>query len=176
LAATHTLVWLNKPYTTQAMQAALDKVVASVRPKVVELSVIAPVPRLTSVPIPTPVVAEHPSGLSVGDLQLRLEAPEHLGRHGFLRKLSDLLIQGQPFEARFTVQNSLIVHPEHGWVATNTPMMVIERVCKSDSLASAVDVRPIDSEQAEERLGRLRMTPVELEVFLLALATSTFNS
>jgi uncharacterized membrane protein YjjP (DUF1212 family) len=85
------------------------------------------------------------------------------------------LEQQQPFEARFAMQNFLIVHPEHGWVATNTPMMVIERVCNSESLARAVEVRQIDDSQAEERLTQLQMAPRELELFLADLLAATLG-
>jgi hypothetical protein len=73
------------------------------------------------------------------------------------------------------VQNSLIVHPQDGWVATNTPLSVIERVCQSDALASAVDTRQMDAAQAEDRVARLRMPPIELDAFLYALVAATLD-
>ena len=96
-------------------------------------------------------------------------------RDRFLRKLAAMLMQRQPFEARFTVHNSVIFHPVDGWVASNTPMMVIERVCQSDALAAAVTVREIEGSQAEERAHRLGMPLRELDTFLWELATASLD-
>lgn len=38
-----------------------------------------------------------------------------------------------------------------------TPMLVIKRVCQSDTLATALEFREIDGAQAEERMERLGM-------------------
>ena len=86
-----------------------------------------------------------------------------------------MLEQGQPFEARFTVHNSVIFHPADGWVASNTPTAVIERVCQSDALAAAVTVRAIDGIQADERAHRLGMNLRELSTFLWALASAALD-
>ncbi len=129
---------------------------------------------VATVPGPAAAVAESP-GLSAAELQTRLDAQAEPGRHVFLRKLSDMLALDRPFEARFTVQNSLIVHPADGWVASNTPMMVIQRVCQSDALASAVGVRDIDGAQAEERAQRLGMPLRELDTFLWELAAAALD-
>ena len=122
------------------------------------------------------IVGEHDGpdepGLSLSQLQARLDTQSDHGRHVFLRQLASMIELGQPFEARFTVQNSLIVHPAEGWTATNTPMMVIERVCKSDVMASAVNIREIDPAQADERTNRLRMPLRELEAFLWELVSA----
>ena len=105
----------------------------------------------------------------------RLAGLPDSGRHLFLRKLAAMLMQRQPFEARFTVHNSVIFHPVDGWVASNTPMMVIERVCQSDALAAAVTVREIEGSQAEERAHRLGMPLRELDTFLWELATASLD-
>jgi hypothetical protein len=115
-------------------------------------------------------------GLSAGELQARLAALPEVEDHVFLRQLSALLVQGHPFEVRFTVQNSLICHPSNGWMATNTPMQVIERVCQSDVLASAVSAREISAAQAEERAQRLGMQHQALDVFLRDMVTATLLS
>lgn len=120
-------------------------------------------------------VAEEAPGLTTAELQDRLAALPDASSHVFLRKLAELLAQEQPFEARFTVQNSVIFHPLDGWVASNTPMMVIQRVCSSDALASAVSVREIDAAQAEERTQRLGMPLRELDAFLWELASATLD-
>lgn len=160
-AATHPLVWLSKPYGTREMQAALEKAAASVS---------------RTVPGNVPAPVDQAQGLSAGELQARLAALPEVEGHVFLRQLSALLAQDHPFEVRFTVQNSLIVHPSDGWIATNTPMLVIERICQSDALASAVSVREIGGAQAEERAQRLGMLPQALDVFLRDIVTATFLS
>jgi hypothetical protein len=50
---------------------------------------------------------------------------------------------------------------------------VIQQVCRSDVLASAVTMRVLDGLQAEERTQRLGMRPSELEAFLWALVSVT---
>lgn len=108
--------------------------------------------------------------LSLAQLVMRLGRVPDANRFLFLRQLAELIGQGLPFEARFTVQNSLIIHPGEGWAASNTPMMVIERVCKSDAMASAIGLRDIDPAQAAERVHRLSMPLRELEALLWELA------
>ncbi|MEO8120832.1 MAG: hypothetical protein ABI606_16120 [Rhodoferax sp.] len=173
----HSLVWLAKPYGTKEMQAALEQAALSVRhparppaPPAVTPAARTPQPVTAA---PTPV--NETQGLSAAELHARLAALLKLDGHVFLRKLSEMLTLDHPFEARFTVQNSLIVHPADGWIATNTPMMVIERVCQSDALASAVSIRAMDGAQAEERAQRLGMPPSELDVFLWQLVTATLD-
>ncbi len=113
--------------------------------------------------------------LNAAELRARLTALPEPDGHVFLRQLSEMLALNHPFEARFTLQNSLIVHPADGWIATNTPMTVIRRVCQSDALASAVSMRAIDGPQAEERAQRLGMPPSELDVFLWQLVAATLD-
>ena len=160
-AAMRSWTWLAKPYGTLEMQAALEQATAFVT--------------VTTPPTLEQPLATEAHGLSAADLARRLRLMPDTGRFVFLRKLSEMLTQDRPFEARFTVQNSLIVHPSHGWVATNTPLRVIERVCQSDAMASAVSIREIDGEQAEERAQRLGMPPSELDIFLSDLVTATFD-
>jgi hypothetical protein len=71
-----------------------------------------------------------------------------------------------PFEMRFTVQNSLIVNSSSNWIATNTPLQVITRVCNSNALAKAVSVRELDLSEAQERAHRLGMEFKDLSFFL----------
>ena len=119
--------------------------------------------------------ADEPPGLTAADFQARLATlPEHTP-HVFLRLLADRLTQTQAFEARFTVQNSLIIHPANGWFATNTPLQVIYRLCESDAMASAVTIRAMDDAQAEERAQRLGMPPKDLDVFLWNLVAATLD-
>jgi hypothetical protein len=199
----HSLVWLAKPYGTKEMQAALEQAALSVRrpatppappsmatpdPVAAPVSAraaptfLSPPPSAATLtadtpqpvsPVSTPV--NETQGLSAAELHARLSALPGPGGQVFLRKLSEMLVLDHPFEARFTVQNSLIVHPADGWIATNTPMLVIERVCQSDALASAVSIRAIDGAQAEERAQRLGMPPSELDMFLSQLVAKTLD-
>lgn len=197
----HSLVWLTKPYGTKEMQAALEQAALSVRRPAPP---VAPPTRSTPAPAaapfspmtapkfvsvnppavathtPRPVTAVTPpvieiNELNAAELRARLAALPAPDGQVFLRQLSDMLTLNHPFEARFTVQNSLIVHPADGWIATNTPMTVIRRVCQSDALASAVSIRAIDGAQAEERAQRLGMPPSELDVFLWQLVAATLD-
>jgi hypothetical protein len=111
--------------------------------------------------------------LSVQEFQARLAALPEVTGYLFLRQLSAMLTENDPFEVRFTVLNSLIVHPAGEWIATNTPMPVIKRICQSNALASAVSVRKIDASQAEQRVQRLGMPPQELDAFLHDLVAAT---
>lgn len=194
-------VWLGKPYGTQAMREALDQAAAgqtaqaaqaapailSVMPPVVApvLAPVRPAPApaklVPAAPRPAkvlPATVEAPSeapGLSIAAFQARLAVQPENTPHVFLRSLSDMLKQPLAFEARFTVQNSLIIHPSNDWMATNTPLQVIYRLCESDAMASAVTVRTLDDAQAEERAQRLGMPPQDLEAFLWNLVAATLD-
>jgi hypothetical protein len=122
-----------------------------------------------------PHTHEHEApGLTVQELQKQLEAIPDREQHSFLRKLADMLQTPKPLEVRFTIQNLMIVHPQDGWVVSNTPMQVIERVSKSKALASVVNMRHIEVKDAEDWAQRLHAPIVELEPFLLQLATAAF--
>lgn len=95
-------------------------------------------------------------------------------RFVLLRKLSAGLAKNLPFEVRFTVQHCLIVHPADGWVASNMPMPVVMRVCRSDALAASVMLRELGLTQAEDRVHQLGMTAHDLREFLHALAAASF--
>ena len=184
----HLLVWLAKPYGTKDMQAALEQAALLVRratPPVAPPTRSTPVPAAApfspiAINTPRPVTAVPPpvieiNELGAAELHARLTALPEPGGHVFLRQLSENLTLNHPFEARFTLQNSLIVHPADGWIATNTPMTVIRRVCQSDALASAVSMRAMNGAQAEERAQRLGMPPSELDVFLWQLVAATLD-
>jgi hypothetical protein len=190
-------VWLGKPYGTQTMREALDQAATAVRtapavpaaPKVVRPVAVesAPAP-VQARPAPTLAKAEpakvappkaepasEPPGLTAAGFQARLTSLPDQTPHAFLQVLSEMLSQPDAFEARFTVQNSLIIHPANGWFATNTPLQVIYRLCESDAMASAVTVRTLDDAQAEERAQRLGMPPQDLDVFLWNLVAATLD-
>lgn len=165
----HALFLLTKPYGTADMLVALEQAAESVSQRTLVTQSRLPTPVTTlawSVPaqMPAATTASVVMGLSVAEFQARLAVlPEIV--LGFLRKLSEMFQTGRPFEARFTVQNSLIVQPVDGWIASNTPMQVVERVCLSDTMASVVGFREIDDAQAEERAQRLGMEVSELRSF-----------
>ena len=172
------LVWLTKPYGTKEMKAALEKAEVAVKQQT-RRAVPPPRTPLMAQPVlpsqlPVLPIAEVHS-LTAAGLRTWLAALPEDGRHVLLRKLCAMLSGTHPFEVRFTVQNSLIVHPADGWVASNTPMLVIKRVCQSDTLATALEFREIDSAQAEERMERLGMRLRELDVFLWELAATTLG-
>ena len=92
-----------------------------------------------------------------------------------LHRLADSLVVGRPFEVRFTVQNSLIVHPVARWVASNTPLGVIVRVCGSEALSSVVSIRELEQVEAEMRAHRLGMPIAPLPPFLGELAQAVIG-
>lgn len=166
-------VWLAKPFGTQAMGVALDQAAAAVA-----MAPVKPAP-VQSAPVQSEPTRAEPSseepGLSIAAFQARLALQPEDSPHAFLRLLAHRLTQTLAFEVRFTVQNSLIIHPANGWMATNTPLQVIYRLCDSDALAAAVTVRTLDDAHAEERAQRLAMPPQALETFLLHLVASTLD-
>jgi hypothetical protein len=84
--------------------------------------------------------------------------------------LADSLDDGRPFELRVTVNNAVIVDPVERWAASNTPILVMERLCRSDALASVVSFRVIDDEDPLVRAQRLGMAVQPLESFLWDVA------
>jgi hypothetical protein len=199
LARQHGLTWIFKPYRSADMQAALVAAAAlrtkvesapaappvragaeAVRPAVSAQTVTqepsAPeVPEVIAPPALTPVHEADLPGMTIQELHAQLEGVTDGEPHVFLRKLSGMLQNAQPLEVRFTIQHLLVIHPEHGWVASNTPMQVIEMVCRSKGIASSVSMRHIGADEAEDWAQRLHMPLVELEPFLLQLATATFG-
>lgn len=185
-------VWLGKPYGSDGMREALAQVASIVKqvtapnPKPHRMSIDVtwlPEPRFTPSarpPEPGPMVEaadaeDEAHGLTPADLQARLAQTAESGRYVFLRSLSDKLLQKQPFEARFTMQHCLVVHPQDGWVAANTPMAVMERVCNSDALACAVTMHALTSAEAEDLTQRLGMAPMALDVFLSQLVRASLD-
>jgi len=189
------LVWLRKPYGTQEMLSALEQASKAHRsPAQPPVAVPAPERAPVALAARTPSVqadapARQPPSLAAAvataeedvpslkpaDLMRRLAALPDPDSHVFLRQLSAALARGEPFEARFTFQHSMIVDPAQDWVASNTPLAVIERVCQSDALASVVTLRELSSAQALERAQRLGMPMRELETFLWELAAVSLD-
>ena len=187
------LLWLHKPYSTDDMRKALDQAAASAPPAeqapqavptpapapVAVVVAIPPAPIAPPMPAPkstslAPGAAEVPEqGLTIAELQARLAALPQPAQGAFLSTLAQWLASGEPFEARFTLQHMLLVHPQDGWVAFNTPLAVIDRVCSSNAMASAVALRHIGATEAETLVQRMRLTLQELEPFLLRLFNAT---
>lgn len=205
LARQHGLTWIFKPYRSADMQSALQAAAAlrakvqsahaaqsaragagAVR-SVPNPPTVAPAPDTPDAPAvpevkapaaPPALVPVHDAdlpGMTIQELHAQLEAATDGEPHVFLRKLSGMLQSGQPLEVRFTIQHLLVIHPEHNWVASNTPMQVIEMVCRSKGIASSLSMRHIGGDEAEDWAQRLHMPLVELEPFLLQLATATLG-
>lgn len=166
-------LWLPKPYGAERMREALNRLrtlevtssaatSASLPVDVVAAKEVTPVPERHEV---HPEPARAAPTLDVDELASLLTGtpPE---RFTLLRQLLVALRRLQPFEVRFTVQNSLIVHPLDTWAATNTPLQVISRVCDSNALAAAVSIRNLEPAQAVDRAHRLGMPLCDLNVFL----------
>ncbi len=169
-------VWLSKPYGTEDMRLALEKAMTPLphggNETVPQERRVTPV-AAPAAPPAVAAAADLMMGLSTAEFESALADLPLTRRHLFLHKLLQQLALERPFEMRFTVQNSIIVHPADGWIASNTPMLVVKQVCQSDGLASVVTMREIDPIQAEERAHLLGMVLRELDLFLGELLDAT---
>jgi len=176
-------VWLSKPYRAETLREALQQVQrnqssAKWTPATASSS---PVPDVLA---PPPAVAPAQPRMDVspapgagegavsdfGPLQLAAcLAPVAPDSQILLRALLAGLQQAQPFEMRFTMQHVLLVHPQDGWVASNTPLAVLKRVVGSDVLASAVTRHVLDATQLDLRLHQIGAEAHDLHGFLQAL-------
>ena len=84
-------------------------------------------------------------------------------------KLGEALALRHPFEVRVTFLSRLIFDPDELWVASNTPMSVLQGLCQSDALASATAIDAIDDKNAMARAQRLDIPTLPLDSFLWAL-------
>lgn len=171
-------VWLGKPYGSDAMREALEKAAAHARATHTVLAdplPPAPMSPVVQSSVAAPETEDDSQGLSAPELQAHLAQQPIANGLVFLRHLSDMLTQNQPFEARFTLQNCLVIHPQNGWVAANTPLAVIKRVCRSDALASVVVMRPLEGNEAEDLTQRLGMAPTALDLFLGQLVRDSLD-
>ncbi len=195
-------VWLGKPYNAEAMRSALSQAGELVKAQQMPVSQVKPVvSRKSAIPIAEtpaapelqpkqpqpgavvsaqavdrtqkPVVSAVEQGMNTDELALRL-AQCPADRRLLLRKLLAGLQAKVPFEVRFTMQHYLVIHPLDDWVASNTPLPVVQRVAASDALATSVSVRALGLDLVEDRLHQLGAVPQDLGEFLLQLATSTF--
>jgi len=169
--------WLTKPYSAERLREVLTGFVQGAQtpsqpPPQDKGRSSAALPTSVGQPEkntrPNPALASSEASLSADALAAELQSVAK-DKFPLLRRLSSALARQQPFELRFTVQNSLIVHPVNQWVSSNTPIEVIARVCQSNALSSSVMLREIDTAEAEERTLRLGMKLIDLEVFLFDL-------
>jgi hypothetical protein len=184
------LVLLHKPYGVEDMRAALSQAAAgrASRAAPVALPALPPLPvsarapaasvvRGTAAPVavssaslPAPAAAPVEIGeVTVSEFQAWLVGLPASESQLFLRKLAEALARQQPFEVRVTFLNRLIFHPGERWVASSTPVAVLQGLCQSDALASAAAIDAIDDKDALARAERLDMPIQPLEAFLWAL-------
>ena len=165
--------WLAKPYGAQRMREVLTQIkstqntshlkASSMREKALPAKEVA---AEVHEEIHTRIAGSPSvSALSPDALATQLSRMP-LDRYTLLRRMLNGIQTQIPFEMRFTVQNSLIVNPENDWIATNTPVQVITRVCDSNALAKAVTVRELDLSEAQDRAHRLGMEFKDLNIFL----------
>lgn len=185
------LVLLHKPYGTEDMRAALKQAAAghATRRAPAALLVAPPAPVRMRIPAPlvpsviaSPLIAakaslpiaamalEKDGGMTANEFQARLSALPESEPQLFLRKLAEALALRHPFEVRVSFVNRLIFDPADQWVASNTPMSALERLCQSDALASAIEIDAIDDKGAMGRAQRLGISMQPLEPFLWDLA------
>ncbi len=170
-------VLLSKPYGAMRMREVLLQFASRpVLPRATGLvqqpPASAAVPQAHIEPLQaldTPHSPDVPSSPAAGggsEALASLLADESVNPWVFLRRISEGIATQRPFEARFTVQNFLIVNPAGHWAATNIPLQVIASVCQSNALAAAVTFRALEVDEAEERAERLAMRIIDLDVFL----------
>lgn len=162
---------IRKPYGAEAMRTALRALFRKQPPAAVEGAADAPRRRATDKPPSLHNVAALPaadeiSTFTVGEFQQWVAGFPADARRLFFRKLAPALGGGRPFEICLTLQHSVVVFPDENWVATNTPMAVILRLCKSDALASVATIRAVDAETVMKRVSGLGMNIEPLEPFL----------
>lgn len=93
------------------------------------------------------------------------------GQAAGTQKLARLVLEGcalgTPFELRFTLNHSVLIDPAAGWVAGNTPEVVVRQVARSDTLAHALSLRPWpDAAQARARLTQMGWAQSDLTAWL----------
>lgn len=179
------LVLLRKPYGIEDMRLALKQAAAvrakRVQPAALPLNPVAPV---TPAAVPAPSAADVfansswpvPAMPSVeigqidpAEFQARLAALPVSEPQLFLRQLGQALALRLPFEVRVSFLNRLIFNPNERWVASNTPISVVHRLCRSDKLAAATSMDAIDEKDVMARAQRLDLQLQPLEVFLWSL-------
>lgn len=172
------IVALRRPYGAEAMRVALARALSLAAADAAPSRSVEsrPEPPRPAAPLPTAAAPASVAALSpadeassVSEAQRMLDAAAREPGRALLRRMAGALGSGSAFEMHFTVQHRVVVDPDAAWVAGNTPMSVVQRVSRSDALASAVSLRTIDSAQAEARVRQLRLDLMPLEDFVGAL-------
>lgn len=197
LAQNAMIAVLNKPIRSEELRAALEGLARKAAAMPVAQPVSAPPSRqpeslgkpvlasvrLSAMPA-VPVVDQGmqspqslPTDREVGldAIRQRLERTAAQVRPRFLGALLQALSGASAVEMRLTVNNVVIVDATDRWVASNTPMAVIERLCSSSALASVVNFRVLDDEDPLGRAHRLGLPVEPLEPFLARLEKASFG-
>lgn len=190
LMKSQSLVLLHKPYGTEDMRAALKQAAAGcarlVQPQSLPVAPSAPRGGLSpaSAPRALPVIAAMPPSFPVALEENRAAASGLQGHPGvfpwhepplFMRMLGEALALHKPFEVRVSFLNRMIFHPDAQWMASNTPVPVLEHLCQNDALASSIEIDTIGDKDAMARAMRLDMPIEPLESFLSKLAHEQLN-
>lgn len=190
---------LNKPLRSEELRVALERVSrkprspSSVRiapsqpsapPEAAPVKAVSASVRLVAAtpgpigngPVLPAQAARADGGSNLDTMRLRLQniAPEKRPR--FLDTLVTALSDHAAVELRLTVNNVVIVDVTDRWVASNTPLAVVERLCASNALASVVSVRALDDEDPLGRAHRLGLPVEPLEPFLACLEKASFGA
>jgi hypothetical protein len=175
------IVALRKPYGAEAMREALARAMSLAAADAPTSRSIEsrPEPIRPAVPLPTAAASASTAVLSpaddassVSEARRMLDAAAREPGRALLRRMADAIGSGSAFEVHFTAQHMVVVDPGAAWVASNTPMSVVQRVSRSDTLASAVSLRTIDSAKAEARVRQLRLNLMPIEDFVGTLLAS----
>ena len=188
LMKSQSLVLLHKPYGTEDMldalkQAATGRVTLAqpkaspvappaplgVRPPASPASVIAS-PIIDAMPPSPPAALLEDGKMTSGKFQDRFGALPESEPPLFMRMLVEALALQNPFEIRISFVNRMIFHPNAQWVASNTPLPVLEDLCQNDALAAGIEIDAIDDKDAMARALRLGMPIQPLESLLWTLA------
>lgn len=191
------LVWLTKPYGSEAMRQALQAAVSPPAPASKRLPTMrmgvrpaAPLPATETSALPkagspaapvapTPAVLPAPNAscvLTPQDLAALHTAFPELKDHAVLAHMVKALGSGRPHELRLSLQYSIVLFPSMGWVATNATHDVIERVCQNETLATAASLRELSEAQAQDRVAQLGVARAALDPFLWGLASATLGT
>ena len=174
LMKNQSLVLLHKPYGTEDMRAALKQAAAG-RATPVPLAAWPVAPPAPLVAPPTPPEPRIMASVPVALQESNMTSDEFQARLGmvsvhepplFMRKLAESLALRHPFEVRVSFLNRMIFHPDAQWIASNTPLAVLENLCENDALASSTEIDTIDDKDAMARALRLGMPVEPLASFL----------
>ncbi len=179
------LVLLHKPYGIEDMRAALNRAAPAALPVQPPASAAARTPVSTLAPVtpavalrvaavsaslPAPAAAAAEAGamteMTIREFQARLAGLPASASPLFLRQLAQALSLAHPFEVRVSFLERLIVDPAQGWAASNTPVSVLQALCRNDAVAAATVVDAIPDNDARARAQRLDMPVEPLHAFL----------